>query len=203
MTRIHHRRSRTLAVTVAIAALSLLAAGCGGGGAPGVANVPSTTAPGAAGSATAHPSAMLLAGRCLRRNGLPNLPDPTIATEGPAKGQPVLDKAALHAFPDSVVSHATLVCHAVLAQAGIGNGEDVRTPQQIQDGLAFARCVRSHGISNFPDPNGQGQFNLAGTGINEHALTPAQLAAARACLSAGHGAVHIPTQGGATASNGG
>ena len=189
-------RPPILAAIVAAAALSLLAAGCGGGSAPGVANVGSTTVPSASGSSTtSQTSALLLAGRCLREHGLTNLPDPTIATSGPAKGQAILDKQAMHAFSDSVVRQATLACAAVLQHAGIGGGSSARTPQEIQDGLAFSRCVRRHGISNFPDPNGQGQFDLAGTGINEHSLTPAQLAAARACLSTAHGAVHIPSQG--------
>ena len=201
-----YRRLRTLAV--AIGALSLLAAGCGGGGSPGVANVSSSTVLGATGGSAAatnsHTSALLLAGRCLRQHGLSNLPDPAIATAGAAKGQPILDKQAMRAFPDSLVNSALLACHTALAQGGIGNGPNgsVRTPQEIQDGLAFSRCVRRHGISNFPDPNGQGTFNLAGTGINSHALTPAQLAAAHACLSAAHGAVHIPQQGTGTSSGG-
>ena len=30
--------------------------------------------------------------------------------------------------------------------------------------LAYARCMRSHGVANFPDPNGQGV--IQGSGIN-------------------------------------
>lgn len=192
------RRLPVLSPLAAVIAISLLAAGCGGGGAPGVASVSSSTAPGAARShtATSQSQALLVAGRCLRHHGLAHLPDPSIATVGPAKGQPILDKQALLSFPKTLVSRAMSACHTALAKAGIGNGPNAsqRTPQEIQDGLAFARCVRRHGITNFPDPNGQGQFDLSGTGINPHALTPTQLAAARACLSAAHGAVHIPTQ---------
>lgn len=32
--------------------------------------------------------------------------------------------------------------------------------------VAFARCMRSHGVSTFPDPNSQGQFALLGSGID-------------------------------------
>jgi hypothetical protein len=201
-------RCRCLPI-VAVAAFSLLAAGCGGGGSSGVANVSSTTLPGATGRSApptnTRTSALLLAGRCLREHGLSNLPDPAIASSGPAKGQAILDKGSLRGFPTSVVNNALLACHTALVQAGIGSGPNggTRTPQQIQDGLAFARCVRNHGIRNFPDPNGQGDFNLAGTGINSNDLTPAQLAAARACLPAAHGAVHIPQQGTAPSGGGG
>ena len=62
--------------------------------------------------------------------------------------------------------------------------------------------MRSHGMSNFPDPNSQGDLNLAGTGINSHELTPAELAAARACLPAAHGDISIPTQGSGAGSGG-
>jgi hypothetical protein len=51
---------------------------------------------------------------------------------------------------------------------------------------------------NFPDPNSQGQFNLAGTGINSHQLSPAELATARICLPTAHGDVQIPSQNGAS-----
>ena len=195
---------RTFAVVVAIASLSLLAAGCGGGSSPGVASVSSSTVPHANSSSggSSQNNAVLIAGRCLRQHGLTNLPDPAVASSGPAKGQTIIDKSALHAFPDSLVTNAMAACQTELQKAGVGGGSSARTPQEIQDGLAFSRCVRAHGISNFPDPNGQGSFNLAGTGINQHSLTAAQLAAAKACLSVAHGAVHIPQQGTGTNSSG-
>ena len=140
--------------------------------------------------------ALLLAGRCLRQHGLPNLPDPTIASSGPAKGHAILDKHALLAFPSSVFTQAVLACHSALEQAGFRGGQNAAAnPQDIRDLLAFARCVRNHGIPNFPDPNSQGGFNLAGTGINSHQLSPTELAAARTCLPTAHGSVHIPPQG--------
>jgi hypothetical protein len=200
------RRPLKLASVVGVATLSLFAAGCGGGGSPGVASIASSNVPRAAGSsaATSQAHALLLAGRCLREHGIPNFPDPIIASAGPAKGQAILDKQFLRAVPSSVLNNAMVACRAALAQAGVGSGSNAgaRTPQEIQDGLAFARCVRNHGISNFPDPNGQGGFNLAGTGINSHELSAAELAAARTCLPAAHGAVHIPPQGTTTSNSG-
>jgi hypothetical protein len=55
--------------------------------------------------------------------------------------------------------------------------------QQRQQGLRFARCMRSHGVPNFPDPklingaNGQQQAYLPG--INPQ--SPAFQAAAKTC----------------------
>lgn len=200
------RRAAILASLLGVLAFSLLVAGCGGGASPGVATAGSSRPPGAAGSVatTSEAHALLVAGRCLRHHGLTGLPDPAIASSGPAKGQPILDKQFLSALPNATVSSALEACRAALSKAGIGGGgPNARpSPEELRDGLAFARCVRRHGISHFPDPNGQGHFDLAGTGIDPHALTPAQLAAARACLSAAHGSLHIPTQGTSSASAG-
>jgi hypothetical protein len=46
-------------------------------------------------------------------------------------------------------------------------------------GLAYARCMRAHGVTNFPDPSASGGFNLNAAGINQSA--PAVKAAETAC----------------------
>ena len=63
------------------------------------------------------------------------------------------------------------------------------------DLLRFAQCMRSHRVTNFPDPNPdpntQGDFNLAGTGLNQDSPTAPQRAAVSTCLPTAHGAVHL------------
>lgn len=39
--------------------------------------------------------------------------------------------------------------------------------------LAFARCMRSHGVSSFPDPNPQGEFPPFHTGVSKRASAAA------------------------------
>ena len=52
--------------------------------------------------------------------------------------------------------------------------------QAQQEGLSFARCMRSHAVSSFPDPNPDGGgFNLSVPGINPS--SPAFKAAQTAC----------------------
>jgi hypothetical protein len=56
--------------------------------------------------------------------------------------------------------------------------------------LAFARCLRSHGVPKFPDPDSRGQLPLEtvqAAGVDLHA--PAVLTAARACVGVTHGQI--------------
>jgi hypothetical protein len=54
--------------------------------------------------------------------------------------------------------------------------------------LAFARCLRSHGFANFPDPTSTGDVShqmLATAGINVQ--QPAVVRAADGCVGVTHG----------------
>ncbi len=56
--------------------------------------------------------------------------------------------------------------------------------------LAFARCLRAHGLTNFPDPTSQGQLNPAmiqSAGVDLHAANV--LPAARACVGVTNGTI--------------
>lgn len=67
----------------------------------------------------------------------------------------------------------------VLAIAGCGSsGHRPGASGRGQSMLAFSECMRSHGVTNFPDP-GSGGLNLDGTGINPFA--PAFKAAQATC----------------------
>ena len=60
------------------------------------------------------------------------------------------------------------------------SASDPGQTQAQQDGLSFARCMRSHGVPSFPDPTaGGGGFNLSAPGINSS--SPAFKAAETAC----------------------
>jgi hypothetical protein len=64
------------------------------------------------------------------------------------------------------------------------------TRTQIADALLFARCMRSHGVTRFPDPTAQGELSVAmvkAQGIDVH--SPAVLRVVQACLPASHGAL--------------
>ena len=52
--------------------------------------------------------------------------------------------------------HATQACVSLLPGGAAGQ-QQVRA-QMGAAALEFARCMRAHGISGFPDPNADGQF---------------------------------------------
>ena len=162
---------------VAVAALSLLAEGCGGGGSPGVANVASS--PPAATTTTT--TGLLAFSQCMRSNGVPNFPDPQRFVGGNVKltiHQAAPPQAALDACS-----------HLLPTNGGSGSQETAQQQRtQLADELSFARCMRSHGVSRFPDPTAQGGLSVEmvrAAGIDVR--SPQVLRVVQACLPASHG----------------
>jgi hypothetical protein len=166
------RRPPILSSLVAAAAVTLLAAGCGGGS--------STTA------ATTPQSGALAYSDCLRSHGVPNFPDPN--SSGGNSKQAIV--SALQAVGKSKAQAAQTACMH-LNGGGPGTGQSaVHSHANTAAMLAFARCIRSHGFPNFPDPTSGGQLTremLASAGIDPH--QPAVLQAGDACVSVTHGAI--------------
>jgi hypothetical protein len=175
------RRSLVLASVVPVAAFSLLAAGCGGGGSPRVASVFSSTSAATTPTATTAQNGLLAFSQCMRSHGVPNFPDPQRFPGGNVK-------LTIHRLSPSQA--ALSACNHLLPTTG-GSGSQVTAQQQrtqLADGLSFARCMRSHGVSRFPDPTAQGQLTVEmveAQGIDLH--SPAVLHAVQACLPASHG----------------
>jgi hypothetical protein len=181
----HCRHPLVLVTAGALSVLALLASGCGGGGSPGVARVASTTPADAAAAATTQ-GGLLGFSRCMRSNGFPNFPDPQRFVGGNVKltihqlgaAGPQLD-AALNA------------CHHLLPTNGGGPQETAQQRRtQLADELSFARCMRSHGVSRFPDPTAQDGLTVEmvqARGIDVH--SPAVLRVVQSCLPASHGAL--------------
>jgi hypothetical protein len=161
---------------VAFSALMLTA--CSSGPAtPPVARLASS-----ADTASAPTGAVHLAGECMRTHGLSNFPDPAVATDGPAAGQVILDKSALKNYSDGVVNQALSACRSALDRAGLSSGQSSTvSPQEIQARLALARCIRAHGVPNFPDPNPTTGDVTAPPGLSK--TSPSILAAIQACPS--------------------
>ena len=73
---------------------------------------------------------------------------------------------------------AALACGLTLAACG-GSSKAKHRTSMNNAMLAMSKCMRAHGVTNFPDPNGHG-INLGGTGINP--FSPAFRAAQTVCF---------------------
>ena len=69
-----------------------------------------------------------------------------------------------------------LVCVVALAACGSSNSKHAGRPNAF---IGFSKCMRAHGVTNFPDPSGHG-INIGGTGINPR--SPAFRAAQTICF---------------------
>lgn len=79
----------------------------------------------------------------------------------------------------SILAAATAaVCVVAIAACG-SSGHKSSASASAQSFLAFSGCMRSHGVSNFPDPSPGGGLNIGGTGINP--FSPSFKAAQATC----------------------
>ena len=166
MTRPSGRRAlRGLAVAGAIG-LSLLASACGSSGAK-VAQV----GPTGANQPRAHDPQAFSA--CMRSHGVPTFPDPdssgTIHVPSSIDDLPTA-KAAYRACRNLAPSEGSLT----------GQGDVMRQDRL----LAFAKCMRSHRVPNFPDPQVvNGHLNIPDTPGQIDPSSPIVTAAIAACRS--------------------
>jgi len=131
------RRMRVAAVITVMAAAALLTAACGGS--------PSSTGSGGSPNAGGSANSQALAySRCVRSHGVPDFPDPDRNGQIPAEG-----KRALRAVGESRARAATYACRNLNPA---GQESPTLTAQEQQDYLQAAACMRSHGITSFPDP---------------------------------------------------
>jgi hypothetical protein len=116
----------------------------------------------------------------MRSHGVPNIPDPTSPLEFKTS---LASKQHLPAFQS-----AESVCRRLLPGGGPHSQSAPRSHAEILAALAFARCLRSHGFPDFPDPSTNGDIThemLANAGIDIH--QPAVVQAADACVGVTHG----------------
>lgn len=123
--------------------IGLVGAGCGANASPrSGANASSTAS--ATSTATADTSLGKQAkavrfAECMRANGVPHFPDP----------DPDGDADFGVDVPKEVFARAVDACKALKPPGALSSK---RTPKQQSAGLRFARCVREHGVKDFPDP---------------------------------------------------
>jgi hypothetical protein len=163
-------------LVVGVLALALAVAACGGGGgkAAGVASLSGSKQPTAthAGSSQDDRQAALNWARCMRQHGI-DLPDPQFSGDNITQRLPTRTEQNSPKF-----KAAQQACRQYLPDGG---QPWPPTAQERQQALAFARCMRQHGINNMPDPE------ITASGIDQplprrmDADDPRLKAAERAC----------------------
>jgi hypothetical protein len=115
--------------------------------------------------------------RCMRAHGVPSFPDPNSNGQLSANGIDTKSPQVRSAAGD---------CQSVLP----GQNPAAQVAQAGTQALRFSRCMRAHGIPNFPDPsvqaNGSGvavtiRLHAGSGGIDPH--SPQFQAAQQACRS--------------------
>jgi hypothetical protein len=139
-------------------------------------------------------SAELAYASCMRSHGIGDFPDPD------SSGQIDLKGAALRGGPNSDLSGTSPQFQAA-ATACQSLQPTESTTQQHQDAtqaLMWARCMRSHGITNFPDPDSSGGFHVAAIRADGVDVTTPQFqAAAAACEQYQPSDIRVPGGSGA------
>ncbi|MFZ0976288.1 MAG: hypothetical protein WAN22_28955 [Solirubrobacteraceae bacterium] len=164
------RRPLIPTFTIAVAAVAVLAAGCGGGSSPPA----SSATPAAAGTDLAG-NAMAFAA-CMRSHGLSSYPDPQVS-QSTGHVQIRISPGGLDPTSPAFKS-ATHACGHLLPDGGSPSGA-VSPQEQAQD-LRYASCMRTHRVTNFPDPDHDGVFTLP-SGVDQQA--PQFQRATKACAN--------------------
>jgi hypothetical protein len=159
------RRVRSIAAA-ALLSLALAVAGCGGSSpSPSVAHLStrksvSSASAESGGSSPESPAtlqrAALAYARCMRASGVPNFPDPNSSGGFSVRG---IDPGS------PSVTAARAKCRRFMPP-GPGSGPPP-SPRTLARFLNIARCMRRHGVEDFPDPRTSAPPNPFASGIRE------------------------------------
>jgi hypothetical protein len=174
-----HRTPPARMLTAAAAALAVATtiAACGSSTPNSSSSTNSSNSPP---SRASNPTSSTLAfSNCMRANGVPNFPD--LSGNGmriESTGQTISVNGVSVKAPAFLTARQKCERYMPHAQAS-----QFQSAQQTKRGLQFARCMRSHGVANFPDPK-----TMTGPGGNQEAYlpgvnlqSPAVQAAGKAC----------------------
>jgi hypothetical protein len=111
----------------------------------------------------------------MRSHGVPNFPDPKNGGELSLAGTGVNRNSP--AFKS-----ASQACQSLMPGVAGGVGPSgQKSDLSPAQGLALAKCMRTHGVPNFPDPTASGAIPPGSVNPN----SPAVKAALQACQSSG------------------
>jgi hypothetical protein len=146
------------------------------------------------GSSAADAAKALSFARCMRSHGVTNFPDPTGGRlELQVQRTPNSTLVNGVEVNGPAFQSAMQACRSYLPKAGAPSA--AQTAKAKSQALAMARCMRSHGVPNFPDPQFQtgpgGGFGVRINGAGIDPNSPAFKSAQKACGSIFGGAPTI------------
>jgi hypothetical protein len=145
--------------TTTVLLLTALLAGCSSGGSP--------TGPSASASTDRHQ--LLALGQewvqCLRVKGLTRMPDAELSQEGYLQ----FPAADGYNWKEDLSKHESIIkaCKPIEDRypANAFRPKDQVSADDLRKLAAYAKCVRTHGVPDFPDPNAAGEFDVSGTSL--------------------------------------
>jgi hypothetical protein len=146
--------ARNAATVFALGFVTLLFAACGSDSGPGVASRGSTTTTSPPSAATKASADGLRYSECMRAHGVSNYPDVTFSVIGGNLTLVNRPPPSIKSEPD--FPSASMACRADLPLPPGAKSKHVN----VQEELRFAQCMRSHGVTGFPDPLPGGGFRI-------------------------------------------
>lgn len=179
---------------------ALLAVGAGAGVAGCDAGGPASGASSPSASASVSRQQLLALGQewvqCIRDHGMTRMPDAELSSEGYLQFPPGGGynwKGDLRNHPAAIEACKSIEDRyppTAFRPKQQLSAEDLRKLGE------YAKCIREHGIPEFPDPNAAGVFDLSGTSL-ANGVPPRQMnPAAQACKQIWSGDVRIQDNGG-------
>ncbi len=170
---------------VAAVALGMTVAACSGGSkvptVPTARSQPTATTAPAGGSGSSGQALLAEAeaySQCLRSHGVPNFPDPVL-TPGGGYGY-----RTTGIDPHAAAFQGALQACKALPSPWQPTGQQL-SPAQQQAWLSWAKCIRAHGVPNFPDPTFSGRTVQLSRGSSSPQLQSAMDACKSQMPSAG------------------
>ncbi len=123
-------------------------------------------------SDSSHAQSLLAFSECMRSHGVPNFPDPG------SRGGLNIGGTSINPFSPSFKA-AQGTCNKLLPGGGPGSRQ--ASEQQKEQLVAISECMRSHGVTGFPDPttkpptSQQGYSIMEGVASNLFLLVPSTI----------------------------
>ena len=161
-----------LPIALVVVSGVLVIAGCGSASKPSGASKSATTPSSASKRATTSSSAskrsppsyansQLAAAKCIRSHGVPNFPDPTFGAGGAQVN--LQTPAGMLRSPGFELAQKE--CAKLGLELAGYAPTSTATAAEMAQALAVAKCMRAHGVPNWPDPTKTMPSNLNGYGV--------------------------------------